>query len=308
MSTNIKEIKTKKFIWLDVAQATQTNLKYLKQEFGFDSRDLNDCLPIMQRQKIHERQNYIFMILQFPFYNRETKSIESSEIDFFISKKYLITIHEDELSPLINFFHICQTDAIMKSQLTSEIAVTLLHKLLHRLYTFCYPILNHINLDINQIEQDILKQAEEKTVHHILLIKRNIVNLQKTMQSHRGTLQKLLELTQTWRPPRMDNEYNNLISHTKDIWDYLTNYKDTINALHETQESMTSLKINEIMKTLTIFSVIVFPLTLLAAIFGMNTMNSMPFVNDKYDFWYIIGIMAVGMIVMFGYFKKRKWL
>ena len=196
----------------------------------------------------------------------------------------------------------------MKSQLTNENVVSVLHKLLYKLYVYCYPILNHINLDINQIEQNVLKQAEERTVRNILLIKRNIVNYQKTMQSHRGILQKLLELSAKWRKHKLENGYNNLISHTKDIWDYLTNYKDTINALHETQESMTSLKINEIMKTLTIFSVVVFPLTLLAAIFGMNTVESMPFMQDKYGFWYIIGIMAAGMMIMFGFFKKKGWL
>jgi len=68
------------------------------------------------------------------------------------------------------------------------------------------------------------------------------------------------------------------------------------------------LKINEIMKTLTIFSVIVFPLTLLAAIFGMNTMNAMPFANSQYDFWYIMGIMLMGAVIMFGFFKKKRWL
>lgn len=308
MPNNIKELKTKKFIWIDIAQATQENLKYLKSEFGFETADLNECLPLTQRQKVLKHNSYIFAVLQFPFYNRQTKSIETSEIDLFIGKNFLITIHEDELAPLVNYYHICQTDPIMKSQLINETVISILHKLLNKLYNYCYPILNHINLDINQIEKDVLQQAEEKTVQNILIIKRNIVNFQKAMQSHRNILNKLMEYTANWRKSKTDNDYNNLISHTKDIWDYLTNYKDTINALHETQESMTSLKINEIMKTLTIFSVVVFPLTLLAAIFGMNTIDSMPFVNNHYGFWYVIGIMVVGMFVMFGYFKKRKWL
>ncbi len=308
MANNIKELKTKKFIWIDIAQATQSNLKFLKNEFGFETADLNECLPMTQRQKILKRNNYVFVVLQFPFYNREIKSIETSEVDLFIGKNFLITIHEDELTPLVSYFHICQTDPIMRSQLTNETVISVLHKLLNKLYNYCYPILNHINLDINQIEKDILQQAEEQTVHNILIIKRNIVNFQKAMQSHRNILNKLMEYTNNWRRNSTNNDYNNLISHTKDIWDYLTNYKDIINALHETQESITNLKINEIMKTLTIFSVVVFPLTLLAAIFGMNTIEGMPFVNSPYGFWYIIGIMVGGMFVMFGYFKKRKWL
>ena len=306
--SNIKKINSKKFTWFDVAHADHNDLKYLKTQFNFDSSDLNDCLPERQRQKIHIRPNYIFMVLQFPLYNRETKSIEASEVDLFISKKYLITLHEDDLPPLVDLFRMAQTEPLAQSQMRNEDVMHLVKHLFYKLYIYCYPILNHINLDINHIEKDILEMPEEKTVKNILIIKRNIVNYQKTMQSHRGILQKLKEATYNWRGKKTDNDYNGLISHTREIWDYLNNYKDTINALHETQESMTSLKINEIMKTLTIFSVVVFPLTLLAAIFGMNTMNSMPFTDNKYDFWYIIGIMAVGMKVMFGFFKKKKWL
>jgi len=128
------------------------------------------------------------------------------------------------------------------------------------------------------------------------------------MQSHRSILQKLLEYISAWKIAKVQNDYNNLISHTKDIWDYLTNYKDTINALHETQESLTGLKMNEIIRTLTIFSVIIFPLTLLAAIFGMDTHSGMPFLNKPNDFWYVILIMLAVMLFMLGYFKRRKWM
>ncbi len=308
MPNDIKEIKTKKFKWVDITKSTQEHLKFLKQQYNFESADLNDCLPIRQRQKINNRKKYIFMVLQFPVYKRQTHAIEDSEIDIFVGKEFMVTVHEDDLNPLVDFFHICQTDPVMKSQLIEMNVIEVLYKLLNRLYQYCYPILNHINLDINQIEKDILAQTEEQTIKNILLLKRNIVNFQKTMQSHRNILQKTTELTRPWRPSKLENDFNNLTSHTKDIWDYLNNYKDTINALHDTQESMTSLKINEIMKTLTIFSVVVFPLTLLAAIFGMNTVDSMPFVESHYGFWYIIGIMFVGMIIMFGFFKKKRWL
>lgn len=305
---NIREIKTKKFNWLSVVKATHEDLKYLKNEYGFEASDLSDCLPTKQRPKIIRREDYLFLVLQFPYYNRETRTIESSEIDIFLAKKYLITVHEDELEPLNDYFNLCQTDQLVMSQIDNQEILELFQTILFRLYKYCYPILNHLNLDIDQIEKDILGRAEEETIKNILLIKRNIVNFQKSMQAHKSILEKLIDYSEGWRAKKLDHEYFNLISLTKDIWDNLVNYKDTINALHETQESMTSLKINEIMKTLTIFSVIVFPLTLLAAIFGMNTMNAMPFVDSPYDFWFIIGCMALGVITMLGYFKWRKWI
>ncbi|MFH1890765.1 MAG: magnesium transporter CorA family protein [Candidatus Kuenenbacteria bacterium] len=306
---NIKEIKTKQFRWLDIINASQADLKYLKQEFCFNPLDLNDCLPSLQRPKIHDREDHVFIILQFPIYEAGSGRIESAEIDFFVGKNFLITIHTGELTPLTDIFHMYQTDLLAKSKLKNEDVASLLYKLASKLYIYCYPILNDIDNDISEAEKNILNQGETEAILTILTIKKNIVDLQKIMQSHFHIWQKFMLFDEKFKYPRKTTQnYNNLIDYTRDIWDYLKNYKDTINALHETQESITSLKINEIMKTLTIFSVVVFPLTLLAAIFGMNTMNSMPFTNSPYDFWYIIGIMLVSMIIMFIFFKKKKWL
>lgn len=306
---NIRELKTKKLTWIDITSASQENLKYLKSEFGFDSEDLNDCLPTLNRQKIHPRDKYTFFVLQFPYYDRSTNTIRPAEIDVFLNKKFIITIHDENLRPIIDLFNLCQTDQLMKSQIENIDSLSLFYRITHKLYNYCYPILNHVNNDIESIEDDVIDIPEEQTVINILKIKRNIVTLQKMMQSHRGIWQKFFEiLTKTKAREEVFNNFHNLLGHTKDIWDYLSNYKDTINALQETQESITSIKINDIMKTLTIFSVIVFPLTLLAAIFGMNTFGGMPFLNHPYGFWIVIIVMAIGMVVMFWYFKKKKWM
>jgi magnesium transporter len=90
------------------------------------------------------------------------------------------------------------------------------------------------------------------------------------------------------------------------VWDALDVQRDTINALHETNASLIDFRINEIMKTLTIFSVVIFPITLLAAIFGMNTSN-MPFVDSAHGFWIIIGIMVASVLGMLTFFKAKKW-
>ncbi|NMC51720.1 magnesium transporter CorA family protein [Candidatus Kuenenbacteria bacterium] len=309
MLSKIKELKTRHALWLDITNPDQDNLKYLRQEFGFDPSDIAECAPLLQRQKINDRQKYIFIVLQFPVYNREVGTIEPSELDIFVSKKQLIVCHDGRLKPLVDFFNLCQTDPLTRSTIEKDDALTIFFKILSKLYNYCYPIINHINLDIDNVEKQILSKAEEETIRNVLLIKRNIVNFQKTLQSHYGILQRFVESMINFNCPEgLRKEFIFLVNHTKDIWNTLVNYKDTINALHETQTSMTNLKINEIMKTLTIFSVIVFPLTLLAAVFGMNTVESMPFVESEHGFWYIVGLMLFGLCMMLLYFKRRRWI
>ena len=304
----IKIIKSKDLIWIDIAKAGEKELKYLKEQFNFHPLDLKDCLPPLQRPKLIVQENYLFMILQFPFYNRQTREVMPSEIDLFIGPNFIVTHHLGDLPPIEEFFQTVQkSERLQKKYFTNNPAV-ILYEVLNKLLLYCFPMLNHINLDIDNIERQIFNGQNRKIVKEILIVKRNIVNFRKTMQPHKNVIRKLISAaTQFFSISKLNIYFNYLVENTKEVWDHLENYKDSIDALHNTNESLVNFKTNEIIKTLTIFSVIVFPLTLLAAIFGMNAIN-MPLVNLEYGFWNIIGIMLVGSILMLWIFKKKKWM
>lgn len=307
---HVTSIKHNNFTWHIIDKPTKKPLDWIGQNFRFAKQDLTDCLPPLQRPKLIDREDYIFMILLFPYYDRKTQQIGASEIDFFINPEQVIIIHDKKLNPLIELQKECQKNAMAREMFLTD-GSKLLYELLNRLLHYCFPILNHINQDIDNIEDDILDINKKGmgVITEIMRIKRNIVNFRKIMQAHKSVISKLIKCSEKFYPPNYLHSYfSNLVNHTKDIWDFLENYKDTINAMYEAHESLLSHRLNQIIKTLTIFSVIVFPLTLLAAVFGMNTMNSMPFVNSPYDFWLVVIIMAVGITFMLGFFKFKKWL
>jgi len=312
-NSHIKRITTENLSWINIDRPGKKETKWLENNFkDIHEFDLKDCLPPTQRPKVMDHGDYVFVILQFPVYNRKTREIQSSEVDLFIFRHTLITVHSGNLEPLNKLYQKYQSKPKGENNLSYHYDVSnLLYEILKDLLHYCFPMLNHISLDIDKIESTIFKVNDKNltAIKEILLIKRNIVNFRKIMQAHKSVIQKLIQTSAKLFPSTHLQEYfNNLVNHTKDIWDFLEIYKDTINALHETHESLATRHLNDIIRTLTIFSVIVFPLTLLAAIFGMNTTNSMPFMNSKYNFWIIIGIMVLGTLVMFSYFKKKKWL
>ena len=98
------------------------------------------------------------------------------------------------------------------------------------------------------------------------------------------------------------------MENSKRFWENLEIQKEMVEILNNTNESLLNNRLNDIMKTLTIFSVIVFPLTLLAAIFGMNTMEGMPFINNPNGFWIIMAMMMFGCLGMLIIFAKKRWL
>jgi len=303
MLNTIQEFKTKKFSWINVRNNGPKEVDYLRKKFKFDELDLKDCLPPIQRPKLVDRKNYLFMILLFPVFNRETRVIHASEVDFFITPKTLVTVHVGELQALEEIFTKCGDKTI-----NCKDPAALIHEILNQLLLSCFPMLVHINTDIDNVETKLRYEFEKGTITEILRIKTNIVNLRKAMQPHKQVIRSLVAAApKFFRTKQLALYFENLINYTKEIWDLLDNYKDTIDALHETNVSLINFRVNEIMKTLTIFSVIVFPLTLLAAIFGMN-MAGMPLMNHPYGFWIVLGLMFCGATGLLLFFEKKGWL
>ncbi len=308
MQTNLKQIQYKNISWIHVTRPTDEDLSYLREKYGFHPLDIADVKTVSQRPKIDEYNNYLFMVLLFAFYAKDDKEIEATEINVFIGEKYLVTASDGKENEVENFFRECQSDEASKQLYMSDHPAQLLHELLHRLQSQTYPLLDHISEDMEKIEKQLFAGHEKRMVREILTVRRNIVSFRKIMQSHKNVIKKLVATrTKFFMPDEMAVYFNENLERSKDIWDYLETHKETIDAYQQTNESLISFKLNDIMKILTIISVILIPANLLASIFGMNTAFA-PFIHDRLGFWYIIGLIAIVISSFLMWFKKKDWL
>lgn len=304
----LTEIRRGNRRWINAAKPNETTSGWLKKEFGFLDSDLGDTLPPLQRPKIILRGSYIFMILLFPVYDKGSGEINTAEVDFFIGKNFLATVHSKELLPLEKLYDECGTSAAAARACFNSTPAALLHEILNRLSEDASRMLVHISNDVDEIEKRIFHNFTKDTIWTLLRIKTNIVNFRRSMQSHQLIIRRLVEIAPRFFPAEKLRDYfENLVEKTREIWELLTNYKDTVDALHETNASLIDFRINEIMKTLTIIAVITFPLTLFATLFGMN-LKGMPFIDLSYGFWIVVGVIITVAFFMITVFGKKKWL
>lgn len=307
---NIQEIKHNQFSWINVINPQDEEIKVLEKRFDFHPLDLQDAYisKNAQRPQISGRDDYIFLIFLFPIYDRKTREIFPAEVDFFIGSDYIITLHNNKLFGLSDLFNSCQSSEYYKENYLSHNPAWLLYQILDRLFYNLFPMLDHLAKDNQNIENNIFSGKEREMMKEILIIKRNIVNFRTIMQSHRTIVKRLMELDSSLLlMNKYKRLYEKLLLRTRDIWEILENHKESIDALQETNESAISFRLNDIMKTLTVISVVFLPLTLVASLFGMNN-RFMPFIDDPFGFWIILGIMIVVSLFMFVYFKLKKWL
>jgi magnesium transporter len=170
-------------------------------------------------------------------------------------------------------------------------------------------MLDHICIECDHIEKKIFKGFERQMVKELSITRRNITDYRKILQSHKNVLKKLtsaLQESALFLIQKTDYYYNDLLDYIKEIWDILEGLKERIEALQETNESLITFRLNDIMKFLTIISVTLLPLSVIAQLFGMNT-EYLPFNDLKYGFWIIVGLCILVVILMIAFFRKRRW-
>ena len=161
-----------------------------------------------------------------------------------------------------------------------------------------------------RLAEEALRLAErggrtvERAVGHPAT--QEIIAYRKIIKPERSTLRGLERYTQRFLPEELELYYDDIVDAAERIWDLLDNYKEVVEALEDTNESIISHRQQYRLQLLTVVSVILLPLTLIASIFGMN--NHVPGENSTAGFWIVIGLMVVLGVALLGVFRWRRWL
>jgi len=307
----VNTLSSANFTWIHIRKASPKALKYLERNFKFNASDLRDSAPPLQRSKFIDHSSYLFMILLFPYYDKNLKLINPTEFDFFIGKDFLITIEDGKTNILSELFLSLKNNPSLKKEYLSEDPLHFLLDILHEFYNYCFPMLNHFNLDTQQITKELFgKQKQKQSIQEILQTKNNIIAFNKLMRPHKNILERLNHSVEAIYPisETQGNHFHSIIVYAKDICDDAENYKENITALYDTHSSLIAHNTNEIMRRLTTISALLLPLSVIASIFGMNTVMGMPFMNSENGFWLIIAIMLTFTSITLVYYKFKKWI
>jgi magnesium transporter len=156
------------------------------------------------------------------------------------------------------------------------------------------------------IEDDMLEGANVEVVRDISNVKQEIISYRKIIKPERSTLRLFERHVERFLPEELELYFDDIVDASERIWDLLDNYKEVVEALEDTNESVISHRQNRVLQILTIFSVTLLPLTLISGIFGMNV--NFPGYGTHTAFWVIVGAMAAMIVGMFGFFRWKRWL
>ncbi|SRR5436309_3825186 len=298
----IAELSANGLTWIHVDEPGPLEAALLAERFGFHELDIEDVLSKRQRPKIDEYENYLFVVLHFPFYDKNVQRLNAAELDIFIGPDFLITLPNAELLPVTYLFRRCEEDPERREELFSKGSGYLLYHVLDDLFDYCFPILDKIGWKLDAIEDDLFEGRSEEIVRDISNAKQEIIAYRKIIKPERATIRVLERFTQRYLPEELDLYFDDIVDASERIWDLLDNYKEVVEALEQTNESIISHRQQYRLQILTVFSVIFLPLTLISGIFGMNWgFGSVGFIAT-------VSGMAALFLCALAVFRWRRWL
>jgi magnesium transporter len=280
----------------------------LRARFGWHPLDVEDVLSKRQRPKIDDYadEGYLFGVLHFPAYDKNVQRLNAGELDFFLGPDYLVTISNVDLLPVTRLFSRVQDDEQFRNQLFEKGSGRLLYEVLDDLFDYCFPILDKIAYKLDSIEDDLEDRRSEEIVSDISKVKQEIISYRKIIKPQRPALRLLERRIERFLPENLELYFDDLVDASERIWDLLDNYKEVVEALESTNESLISHRQNDVLRILTVFSVVLLPLTLISGIFGMNVL--FPGEHTHTAFWVIVGLMVGVIVSMVAFFRYKRWL
>jgi len=300
-------IETRTLRWINIDQPRLVDRLWLAETFGFHELDLEDVASHNQRPKVDEYDEYLFLVMQFPRFDKESGRLHAAELDIFVGPDYVITLPNEEILPLPSLFERVAAREDAREQLMSKGSGYLLYEILDRCVDASFPMLGQLGRKLRRLEDDIFEGGRSsEIVRDISNAKQEIINFRAIIRPQRAVYRSLERAKQRFLTEELDIYFDDLTDAAERIWDVLENFMEIVAGLESTNESVLSHRLNDALRVLTAVSVILLPLTLVGTIFGMNVL--FPGEGTPEAFWAILLVMIAMLVAMVAYFRTRGWL
>jgi magnesium transporter len=290
-------------LWLDFERATADELRFLASEFGFHPLALEDATKPHQRPKIDRYDDFYFIVCYDIDYDEEDDRIAEHELDIFVGKNFLITVHQEpieEIAEVAGRFH------HNLAQFERGIGA-LLYSLLDTVVDHYFPVVDRIGERIEELELRVLGGTEREGLQDIFVLKREMVDLRRVIAPERDVMAVLARRELPLISEASAVYFQDIYDHVLRVTDTIDSYRDLLGSALDSYLTMNANNMNQVMKTLTSVSIILMSVTLIAGIYGMNFEN-MPELGTRYGYFVSLLAMALLGLALYRYFKRKDWL
>lgn len=297
--------------WYNIVHPSPADVEMLRDVLPYvHPLNLEDIRSPMERPKIDEDEQYLFVVMHFPEFDRKKSLSRPREVDLILGRGYVVTIHDNALKPLSTLWQLCQEDEEQMMRLLGRGANHAFYTIIDQLVDYVFPILKKVDANIRRLEEEIFTQDTRQVIREISLVRRDIIALRRIIRQQVPIIEDFESVEHPILHEDLEEYFGDIADHLHKGRDIVDEQYEIIISLAETVDTLASHRINEVMRILTVISVIMLPLTLLSSVYGMNVPLPLTpeFEQDPNAFWIIALLMVLISILMLLYFRRRHWL
>jgi magnesium transporter len=297
-------------IWVDFLGETPEQIAEAKtillDVFKFHYLTVEDCIETRNQPKVEAFQNYIYFIVH-GIKPGETGpgNFVTKELDGYLGENFVVTFHDQRFRSI----------KLVKQQIrSSHFACTrgpayLLHQILDHVVDQYMPIVDDFDLEINELEERVFdpKKSSSAILEEVMDLRRSVMRLRRISVRQLEVLYRVSHGEFPQIPEHILPYFRDVHDHLQRISDLSESYRDLVSSLFEIHFSVIANRNNDVMKTLTVLSSIILPLSLIAGVYGMNFEN-MPELKSPYGYFATLGVMLLVAVLLLVYFWRRGWV
>ncbi|MBI5913370.1 magnesium transporter CorA family protein [Candidatus Azambacteria bacterium] len=301
------ELKINGIKWVYINKPSAKDIEQIKEIFPFHPLVMESIVAPTFHPFIEDFEGHLFLILHFPIIFPGHQANKIAEVDFLITKKTLVTITYIDFPRFDQLFRSLLEDAHLQKQFAKTHAGFLLYYIIDRLFQAHMKDLDFLEKEVTRIEDKIFEKHGRLTIEDISNVRRDIVDIRRPLRSQLSALASFRDKAEKFYGKDFAPYLLDLSVNEERVITLIENQKETMDVLYETQTSLMSDHISQIMRVLTIFSAIILPLSLVTSIWGMN-LRAIPLSDWQFSFWIIVILMMLVGAGLLLFFRKKRWL
>ncbi len=302
---------TNLFLWVDLEKPTPEEAKFILEDiFHFHPLSIEDCVTVSPSPKVEEYtpkeddrfSPYLFMVIHAVDYSRKDGVFATSELNFFLGKNFLVTYHDVPMRSVQSTEERCLKGTGHVARAPDRVAHTLLDGIVENYK----PALEELSLEISELENQAVEHPTKATLNKIIGIKKEVLHLRQIIGPQREVLARFANGEFKLIRPHLVPYYRNVYDGLFHIHGLAQNYTDSLTGILQVYLNMSSNHTGEVVKLLTMITLITTPLTMVGTWYGMN-FPRMPEIQMEYGYELAMGITVFSTLAFYWWFKKKKW-
>lgn len=291
--------------WINVLGIKNSyQIQNLGQQFCLHPLLVEDILTVNQRPKIDDYGNCLFIIIQLLKISEANQQIDHEQVSFVLGENYLISFQETENDFFLPIRRLIEQNNQRLRKLGPDY---LCYSLIDHVVDHYFSIIEKVDNDLDSLEDELVHDPKPSTILKIQKCKREIADVRKLIWPLRELISKIFRLENPLIKPNTKVWLNDVYDHTIQVIEGIEIFRETSSGLIDIYLSNINLRMNEVMKVLTVVATIFVPLTFVASIYGMN-FDYIPELHWKYGYPYVLSIMFILAMSMLIYFRRKNWI